>query len=107
MTPHRHRAALAAISLLPVLAFAQGKSTKADGTVELSPFTVTAEQKDGYIASESVTGTRMRTPIKDLTFGVNVITSDFLEDFAFFEIGENFAYTSSLSSLDNGGGNVN
>ena len=107
MTPHRHLAALAAVSLLPVLAFAQGKSTKADETVELSPFTVTAEQKDGYIASESVTGTRMRTPIKDLTFGVNVITSDFLEDFAFFEIGENFAYTSSLSSLDNGGGNVN
>jgi iron complex outermembrane receptor protein len=103
-----HRlAALAAVSLLPVIAFAQSKPAKSDDPVELSPFTVTAEQKDGYIASESVTGTRMRTPIKDLTFGVNVITSEFLEDFAFFEIGENFAYTSSLSSLDNGGGNVN
>lgn len=107
MTPRLQLAALTAAVLLPGLAFAQAQTAKSDEALQLSPFTVTAEQKDGYIASESVTGTRMRTPIKDLTFGVNVITSDFLEDFAFYEIGENFAYTSSLSSLDNGGGNVN
>lgn len=109
MTPRNRLAALAAFAafaLLPVASFAQTAPAKEE-VVELSPFTVTAEEKDGYIASESVTGTRMRTPIKDLTFGVNVITSEFLTDFAFFEIGENFAYTSSLSSLDNGGGNVN
>src|SRR5512137_1320374 len=112
MLLQRHRlAAVAALALFFLApAFSQTAPSavaKPGEVVELNPFVVAAGTQDGYIASESVTGTRMRTPIKDLTFGVNVVTSEFLEDFAFFEIGENFAYTSSLSSFDNGGGNVN
>src|SRR5215207_11699413 len=79
-----------------------------DDTVQLSEFTVEEKSDSGYVASESITGTRVRTPIKDLTFHVNVITSEFLDDFAFFEISDaNFGYTSALSNFDNGGGNVN
>src|SRR4051812_47365934 len=77
-------------------------------TVLLSEFTVQESTDNSYVASESITGTRVRTPIKDLTFNVNVITSEFLNDFAFFEINESsFNYTSAVSNLDNGGGNVN
>ncbi len=75
-------------------------------TVKLSEFTVTESSDDSYVASESITGTRVRTPIKDLTFTVNVITSEFLNDFAYFEIND-LGYTSSVSNFDNGGGNVN
>ena len=79
---------------------------KTDETLRLSEFTVTESADDSYVASESITGTRVRTPIKDLTFTVNVITSEFLQDFAYFEIND-LGYTSSVNNFDNGGGNVN
>src|SRR4051812_26764138 len=79
---------------------------KTDETVKLSEFTVTENSDDSYVASESITGTRVRTPIKDLTFTVNVITSEFLTDFVYFEIND-LGYTSSVNNFDNGGGNVN
>ncbi|HEU5078735.1 MAG TPA: TonB-dependent receptor [Opitutaceae bacterium] len=75
-------------------------------TVNLPEFTVTAGSHVGYIASESVTGSRVATPIKDLPFAVNVVTSEFLDDFAFFDIEENLGYTSSVNAVDNAGNNT-
>src|SRR4051794_23207612 len=82
------------------------RQSVAEETVRLSEFNVTGNSDESYIASESITGTRVRTPIKDLTFTVNVITSEFLQDFAYFEIND-LGYTSSVNNFDNGGGNVN
>lgn len=79
------------------------RPTMAAETFELSPFEVKADVVDSYIASESVTGSRVATPIKDLPFSINVITSEFLNDFDFFEIDSNVAYTSSLTGLDTQG----
>jgi outer membrane receptor for ferric coprogen and ferric-rhodotorulic acid len=47
--------------------------TAPDETITLSPFQVTADNTEGYIASESVTGTRIRADIRDLPFNVNVV----------------------------------
>ena len=44
-------------------------------TIQLTEFTVSEKSLDGYIASESVTGTRVATQIKDLPFAISVITS--------------------------------
>ena len=74
--------------------------------MRLSDFTVTAESDKGYVASESITGSRVATPIKDLPFAVNVVTSEFLDDFGFFDFTENFGYTSSVNAIDNGGNNT-
>ena len=71
--------------------------------ITLSPFEVRATQTNDYIASESVTGSRVATPIKDLPFAINVITSEFLNDFDFFELDSNMGYTSSLTGLDTQG----
>ena len=101
--------ALAAFAVIPH-ASAQGARPAvpppASDTVLLSEFTVSENTDNSYVASESITGTRVRTPIKDLTFTVNVITSEFLQDFAYFEIND-LGYTSSVNNFDNGGGNVN
>lgn len=75
-----------------------------DETVELSPFEVRGETNRGYIASESMTGSRVATPIKELPFSVNVLTSEFFKDFGFFELNENVAYIGSFTGLDQGGG---
>jgi iron complex outermembrane recepter protein len=111
MTTPRSIRGLAALGLLLPLALSgqtapstPGESDPAgDELIQLSPFVVTSTAPDSYIASESVTGTRVATQIKDLPFTINVITSEFLNDFDFFDIDSNAGYTSSLSGLDTQG----
>jgi iron complex outermembrane receptor protein len=75
-----------------------------EDVVELSPFQVTAAENRGYIASETVTGSRVKTKIVDLPYTVNVITSEFFEDFALFELADNLVHVGSFTGLDIGGG---
>ncbi len=71
-----------------------------DKTVELSPFQVTATDDGSYVASESLSGTRIRAQVKELPFNVNVVTSEFFQDFDKFELEDALAFTSSVSSND-------
>ena len=71
--------------------------------VELSPFEVTAESVRGYVASETMTGSRVKTPIVDLPYSVNVMTSEFLEDFGIYELLDNVTHISGFTGLDIGG----
>ncbi|MEO6003379.1 MAG: TonB-dependent receptor [Opitutus sp.] len=108
MISHRSPSRLLAVLLLLGSAggYAQTASSQSpapDEVVELSPFAVTAAVTRGYIASESITGSRVATAIKDLPFTVNVITSEFMDDFDFFDVSSDMAYTSSLSGLDTQG----
>lgn len=72
-------------------------------TIQLTEFTVSERSLNGYIASESVTGTRVATQIKDLPFAVSVITSEFMNDFDFFDLGSDLVYTASLNGVDTQG----
>ena len=76
---------------------------KAEETVLLSEVTVKENSDVGYIAAESVTGTRVATPIKDLPFSVSVITSEFMNDFDFFDLASDLAYTANLNAVDTQG----
>jgi iron complex outermembrane receptor protein len=64
--------------------------------VTLDAFTVTA-QDTGYSAPDSITGSRVAVQIRDLPFNVNVVTAEFIQDFAAFELSEQFAYTSGFA----------
>ncbi len=75
-----------------------------DQVVQLSEFSVKGDAPDSYLASETTTGSRVAVKIKDLPYNVDVITREFLDDFAFFEVSDEFAYTSSFGQLDAGGG---
>ena len=91
---------LAAIVALTVsTAFAQttpapaGNAARPSGEViRLNEFTVSADPDRGYVASETLTGSRVRTPIIDLPYTVNVLTSEFFEDFAIFELADNLVH---------------
>jgi iron complex outermembrane receptor protein len=99
----RLTAALSLIAcLLPASLGAQTPPAKEE-VIQLSPFQVSASDNQGYGASESMTGSRVATKIADLPFSIGVITSEFFEDFAFFELGDNVAYISAFSDLDQGG----
>src|SRR4051812_36690511 len=52
-------------------ASANRKDGAADAVVELPEFAVSTAQDKGYLAGNSVSGTRINTPIKDLPFAVN------------------------------------
>lgn len=70
---------------------------EAEEVVTLSEFTVTSSTTNDYVASESITGTRIASKLIDLPFNVNVVTGEFIEDFAAYELKEQFAYVSSFS----------
>lgn len=67
-------------TLIPLSGFAQEKSPKNDEIVELSPFIVQAEKDTGYLAENTLVGTRLRTPIADTPGALSVMTADLLDD---------------------------
>ncbi len=52
----------------------------ADDTITLSAFTVSTAQDRGYRAGNSVSATRIDTPIKNLPFTINAFTEQFITD---------------------------
>ncbi len=78
------RVTLAGASLLaPVLLLAQATATPAqpsEPVFQLPAFSVTTSQDRGYRAGNSVSATRIDTPIKNLPFSVNAFTEQFITD---------------------------
>ncbi len=71
--------------------------TSTTDVVTLSPFDVTGDEAHGYVASESITGTRIASKLQDLPFAVNVVTSEFMNDFAAFDLPQQAAFVSGFS----------
>ncbi|MEO6002269.1 MAG: TonB-dependent receptor [Opitutus sp.] len=70
-----------ALFALPVSAQSASAATTAeDETVVLNEFTVSTTADKGYRAGNSVSATRINTPIKDLPFAVNAFTEQFITD---------------------------
>jgi len=72
--------------------------------VQLSAFSVKADDNRGYAASETLTGSRVATKIIDLPYTVNVLTSEFLADFGILELSDNLIQIGGFTGLDVGGG---
>jgi outer membrane receptor protein involved in Fe transport len=72
--------------------------------LQLSEFNVSSDPNRGYAPSETMTGSRVATKIIDLPYTVNVMTSEYLEDFGIFELADNITQIGSFSNLDIGGG---
>jgi len=84
VTLPRHAAAQAN----PAPAPATSETTESD-VVKMSPFTVeSTAETGGYIAKETLAGSRVRTDLKDVASAISVVTSQFLKD------------TGSTNSLD-------
>ncbi len=65
-------------------------------TVVLSPFTVTTDKDRGYRATNSISGTRLNTAIKDLPMPIEVITEQFLRDTGSTDLRESLRYSSGI-----------
>jgi len=82
---------------------AAGSPRASEEVVRLTEFNVTASEDRGYAPAETMTGTRVATKIIDLPYTVNVLTAEFFEDFAIFELADNIVQIGSFTGLDIGG----
>ena len=60
-------------------------------TVKLSPFEV-KESTTGYLATNTMSGTRLNARLEDLGSSISVVTKQQMEDFAMLDINDIFAY---------------
>lgn len=113
--PHR-RSLPAALSLLPLFAAglcaqtvsetpAPAEKKKPDEVIQLSEFSVSAAEYDhGYVASETMTGSRVNEKIVNLPYSVVNLTSEFFEDFGILELDDSLTFIGGFTGLNIGGG---
>ena len=75
-------------------------STASADITTLDPFTVAAESTNGYQAENTLGGTKMNTPVKDLPFTLNIITSEFLKDTGTQDLGDALAFVAGVNISD-------
>ncbi|WP_438481008.1 TonB-dependent receptor plug domain-containing protein [Oleiharenicola lentus] len=67
-------------------------ATTEDSAIELSPFQVTSTRDQGYRATSTMSGTRLKTDLADLAAPISVVTKQQLEDTASTDINDIFKY---------------
>lgn len=81
-------AVLAALFALPTVhgqvttPSAKTTTPGADATITLSPFEVSATQDTGYAGQDTLSGSRLRTNLKDVAAAISPMTAEFLRDIA-------------------------
>ncbi len=65
---------------------------------DLDPFTVDAAEQQGYVATTSMSGTRLTQLVKDIPIPIDIITEDFIRDTGALTIREALRYTAGLET---------
>jgi iron complex outermembrane receptor protein len=86
-------------------ALALGQAKDPNEIVTLNPFVVSQDVK-GYAASNTISGTAMATPLRDVPMSINVITSEFISDSLVGDMENLFEYNSSVTQTQRVGGDV-
>ena len=66
--------------------------------VELSPFVISSTSETGWIATETLAGSRLRTNFKDVPNQIETLTKDFMEDLAVTTIDQALIYTANVEN---------
>ncbi|MCG8526732.1 MAG: hypothetical protein MI748_10160, partial [Opitutales bacterium] len=77
---------------------AQDDSDLDEDVYELSPFIIDSGDQVGYAATTTLSGTRLRTDIKDLGAQIDAMSTEFLEDIAVASADEAFLYSINIES---------
>ncbi|NDV61878.1 TonB-dependent receptor plug domain-containing protein [Puniceicoccales bacterium CK1056] len=76
--------------------FGQDEKAEADDVFNLSPFVVDASKDTGYLASQTLAGTRLATDLKDAPSPVTVLTMEFLEDIDATDINDALSFVPAV-----------
>jgi iron complex outermembrane recepter protein len=79
---------------------AQSQSPTPDDPIELSPFVVSTDSDVGYIAGNTVAGSRFNTPLDDTPSAISVMTSEFLADIGAFNLSEALDYAVNVEVFE-------
>jgi hypothetical protein len=73
-------------------------STDEQSPVELSPFVVSTTSDTGWIATETLAGSRLRTNFKDVPNQIETLTKDFMDDLGVSNIDQALIYTANVEN---------
>jgi iron complex outermembrane recepter protein len=122
MTPKLPRSLLLSVAVLagvlpsakvgaqsPAPPAATPAATPEEEAIQLSPFQVDATKDKGYRATNSISGSRLNTAIKDIPMPIEVITEEFVKDTGSKDLRESLRYSAGIilrSQNDAGQGNT-
>lgn len=93
----------------PLAAFAQTAPSSAvapaardEIPIELSPFVVTTDKDVGYLAANTLSGSRLNTPLIDTPASISEMTKEFLEDIGATEMMDAVDYALGFQSEQSG-----
>ncbi len=99
-----------ALSLALITGHAQDDDSE-DEVFELSPFSVDSSRDTGYRATNTLSGTRFNSSLRDTSASISVWTEEFLEDTGLTDIDELIEYSLNTvldtNDQDGAGGNFN
>ena len=82
----------------------QANAPKPDETITLSPFEVRTDKDTGYIATNTLAGSRLNTRLVDTPASISVMTKDFLNDIGALSVSQAMEYALSAGNDIGGGG---
>jgi len=74
-----------------------------DEVFELSPFVVDASEDEGYRATSSLAGSRLKTDLKDIGAAISVVTKDLIDDLGATDLNDVLLYTTATEAAGLGG----
>ncbi|MCX6954954.1 MAG: TonB-dependent receptor plug domain-containing protein [Verrucomicrobia bacterium] len=92
-------AALQADETKSVAPSAATTATEGVEMVQLSPFEVTGTQDRGYLATSTMSGTRLNSKLEDLAASLSVVTKQQLQDTAATDINDVFMYEANTEGI--------
>ena len=104
MKPQKKLSAFAAwlaVVLAPAPSNGQvGGTAPTNETVVLSPFEVNSSKDVGYLAKDTLAGSRLNTSLKDVAGQVSIMTPEFLQDVGAVTMDDAFRYSLNIESTD-------
>jgi outer membrane receptor protein involved in Fe transport len=76
-------------------------ATKGEEAIELSPFVVDASKDTGYAATNTLAGSRLNSPLKEIPAPISIMTPEFMADANITNIDEAIGYGVNTSLREN------
>lgn len=76
---------------------------KESEVVELSPFIVSADSEVGYLATETLSGTRIRSKLGDVGAALDALTSELIRDIGADQVTDAIVLSGNVSTWDSSG----
>jgi outer membrane receptor protein involved in Fe transport len=77
---------------------ATAATNSTEPVIELSPFVTTETSNTGWIATETLAGTRLRTDLKDVPNQIETLTKDFMADLGVTDMNQALIYTANVEN---------